>query len=194
MNWWQDIFGALGGNVQAMQDSAAPAQVRAQVMKWLGYFSANSVMAAGPNLLDPQSCDFCSELGLLDCQVCGARVCLAHAFVSHQAHAICHDCVRGVTGTKEEQRRARAAQHRQQKAERATRRPDADEQLVAALKELGLERGAAWEDVKAAHRYLVLKHHPDRAKSQSAKEKANEKLTKINAAYALLRSHYERAA
>lgn len=194
MNWWNDIFGTLGINAQAMQDSAAPAQVRDQVMKWLGYFSANAVMAAGPNVLDPQPCDFCSELGLLDCQVCGARVCLAHAFVNHQSQAVCHDCVRGVVGTKEDQKRARAAQHRQQRAERATRRPDADEQLVAALKELGLERGAAWDDVKAAYRYLALKHHPDRAKSPSAKSKATEKLAKINAAFSTLKAHYERAA
>lgn len=192
MAWWDDLFSSF--SPQSMFDSAAPAQVRDQVMKWLGYFAANAVTAAGPNVLDPDTCDFCNELGLLDCQVCGARVCLAHSFVNHQAQAVCHECVRGVVGTKEDQRRARDQQHRERKAQRAQRRPNPDEKLVAALKELNLEKGSSWEDVKAAYRFLALKNHPDRAKSAAGREKAEAKLKKINAAFEVLKAHYERAA
>ena len=198
MAWWQEFFGAVGASSQGMFDSSAPSQVRDQVMKWLGYFSASAVGVAGPNMLDPQTCDFCSELGLLDCQVCGARTCLAHSFVSHQAQAVCHECVRSTVGTREDVRRQRSEQHRQQRAERAersTRKAAAsDDKIATALKELGLEREATWEDIRAAHRYLVLKHHPDRVKGAAAKDKATEKLKKVNAAYELLRQRYEKAA
>ena len=194
MAWWDDILGSIGGAASQAFDSAAPTQLRDQALKWMGYFAANAVTACGPNVLDPEPCDFCSELGVVDCQVCGARTCLAHSFVNHKAEAVCFECVSGVVGTKVDQKRMREQQKFRRRAEKATRKPGADERLVVALKELGLEKGAAYEDVKAAHRYLVLKHHPDRVKSDAAKERAGEKLKKINAAFAVLKTHYERAA
>lgn len=52
---------------------------------------------------------------------------------------------------------------------------------------LGVTREASDADIKAAHRRLVMEHHPDRLTAQGMPEEfvnmANEKLAEINAAY-----------
>jgi DnaJ-domain-containing protein 1 len=56
---------------------------------------------------------------------------------------------------------------------------DADPRLLAALQVLGLRWGASREAIKAAHRRLVKRHHPDMG-GQAAD------FHRINAAYQLL--------
>jgi curved DNA-binding protein len=55
---------------------------------------------------------------------------------------------------------------------------------------LGVERGAAEEDVKKAYRKLARKYHPDVSKEQNAKEKFQE----VSEAYETLRDKEKRAA
>lgn len=56
---------------------------------------------------------------------------------------------------------------------------------------LGVEREAAPEDIKRAHRRLVVEHHPDKLIAKGMPEEfikvANEKLAAINAAYETIR-------
>ena len=61
---------------------------------------------------------------------------------------------------------------------------------------LGLSRDASQQDIKKAYRKLARQHHPD-LHSGKDKEKAEEKIKKINEAYAVLgdpdkRSKYDR--
>jgi hypothetical protein len=193
-DWIRDLFGAFGKAVGQSFDSAAPAQVRDQLMQWVGHLSTNALRAWGPNMLAPDTCEFCSQVALGECIVCGASCCLAHAHVSYRAELICDECVGSMVGSKPDQKRARAQERFRKRAERATRAPDADQRIVAALGELGLKPGASWDDIKSEYRLLAAKYHPDKARSAARREALEEKLKRLNAAYALLKAHYERAA
>ncbi|MFP5256328.1 MAG: J domain-containing protein [Acidimicrobiia bacterium] len=54
---------------------------------------------------------------------------------------------------------------------------------------LGVEPTATWEEIVAAHRAMARRHHPDRvaAVSPEAVAAAEERIVRINAAYAELR-------
>lgn len=54
---------------------------------------------------------------------------------------------------------------------------------------LGVEPTASWEEIVAAHRAMARRHHPDRVASlgQEAVAVAEERIVRINAAYAELR-------
>ena len=56
---------------------------------------------------------------------------------------------------------------------------------------LKLNPNASWEEVKQAYRDLAMVWHPDRfpADNPRLKEKAQEELKRINAAYEVLKSH-----
>ena len=51
---------------------------------------------------------------------------------------------------------------------------------------LGVRETASDEEIRKAYLELVKKYHPDRFTDESAKELANEKLTRINEAYDML--------
>lgn len=195
MNWFQELLGSFtSAAANQTFDSSAPAQVKDQLFQWFGHLSANALRNFTPNLVDPEPCEFCPQVSVGDCMVCGAKCCLAHSHISHRAEMVCDECVRSMLGTKEAEKRARAQERFHRRAQQQTRAPDADEQLVAALKVLGLKRGASWEEIHQAYRRLSLEHHPDRARTEKAKAKAGEKLKAINVAYTILKRHYEKAA
>lgn len=54
---------------------------------------------------------------------------------------------------------------------------------------LGVEPSATWEEIVAAHRAMARRHHPDRVASQgpAAVAAAEERIVRVNAAYAELR-------
>ena len=65
-------------------------------------------------------------------------------------------------------------------------------------KVLGVPSTATAEEIKAAHRELIKKHHPDLYTARLAKEQATQKLQEINEAYAVLgnserRREYDRS-
>ena len=199
MNWFQELIGSFASAASNQTfSSAAPAQVQDQLMRWLGYLSVNAVKNFAPNAIDPEPCEFCPSSGpqisLGDCMVCGAKCCLAHSHISYRAEMVCDECIREMLGTKEDEKAARRTERARAKAQRQTKAPNADEQLVAALKTLECKRGAPWEDIHMSYKRLTLKHHPDRAKSEATRAKAEEKLKTINSAYALLKKYYEKAA
>lgn len=53
-------------------------------------------------------------------------------------------------------------------------------------KVLGVSPGASQEEIKAAYRALVKKHHPDRFTDEAEKARATERIKEINEAYDML--------
>lgn len=60
---------------------------------------------------------------------------------------------------------------------------------VDAWEVLGLEPGASWEQITAAHRRLAKRHHPDRLLAASPEEQAASEaaMRDVNVAYSVLR-------
>lgn len=59
---------------------------------------------------------------------------------------------------------------------------------------LGVEPTATWEEIVAAHRTMARRHHPDRVATEGAEAvaAAEERIVRINAAYAELRIRRDR--
>lgn len=84
-------------------------------------------------------------------------------------------------------------QRRQESASSAPPRPALDPTLVAAYSTLGLSPSATWDEVNAAHRSLLKKHHPDRhAGNEALLKQATLQSQKINEAYQALKRHLGR--
>jgi DnaJ-domain-containing protein 1 len=67
-------------------------------------------------------------------------------------------------------------------------RPALDPVLVQAYAALGLSPSATWDEVNAAHRTMLKKHHPDRhAGNEALLRQATAQSQKINEAYQLLK-------
>ncbi len=68
----------------------------------------------------------------------------------------------------------------------------AKSQLENAYTILGITPDASWDDVRRAHKKMMLKYHPDRLASQElseeGKRRSNEMAQKIQAAYALIKA------
>ena len=59
---------------------------------------------------------------------------------------------------------------------------------------LGVSRSASADELKAAHRKLSLKNHPDRVQGGEAmKKKATDKMAEINRAYDVLKDEKQRS-
>lgn len=67
--------------------------------------------------------------------------------------------------------------------------PDEPADDADAYAVLGVEPTATWEEIVSAHRAMARRHHPDRVASQgaSAVAAAEERIVRVNAAYAELR-------
>lgn len=183
-----DLFGRDGwGSVLAafMQgvDTVAGPQKRAvqQVTEFFSHFSRNAVERFAPLLMQPRRCSMqgCSSEAVAECMGCGLPSCMAHLHVSHRAEGICDQCVRDLLELKGTAARPAAG-----------RQPDATE-VARALRTLGLRRGASWSEVQRAHRLAAAENHPDRARTAARRKASEEKSKRINAAFEVLRRHYE---
>lgn len=65
-------------------------------------------------------------------------------------------------------------------------------EFVDAYEILGVDPGCSQAELKAAHRRLVRRHHPDVA-APAQREEATRALQRINTAYALVRDPRQRA-
>ena len=68
-----------------------------------------------------------------------------------------------------------------------------DPTLVQAFVTLGLSPTATWDEINAAHRTLLKKHHPDRhSGNETLVKQATIQSQKINEAYQILKKHLGR--
>jgi len=157
----------------------------------------------------------CGHLGMAVCEICHRPVCLEHAFIDQNADAICYGCatdaLQAVPVFQRERARQkqqgeakpRSQQERQQERDQAHqqqreqappgKRPPNALEVLSALDRLGLKPGASWEEVRAAHRKLSARLHPDRGKTVKEKAKLNTKFVEVQKALDLLKQVYPEA-
>ena len=83
--------------------------------------------------------------------------------------------------------------YQEQRRQEAPLRPALDPALVQAYSALDLSPQATWEEVNAAHRTLLKKHHPDRqAGNEALIKQATAQSQKINEAFQVLKKHLGR--
>lgn len=84
-------------------------------------------------------------------------------------------------------------EQRRQEAARPEEPLRSDPALVKAFSLLGVSSSATWDEVNAAHRALLKKHHPDRhAGNEALIKQATAQSQKINEAYQTLKKHFGR--
>jgi DnaJ-domain-containing protein 1 len=82
---------------------------------------------------------------------------------------------------------------RQQSARPEPAGPQLDPKVAAAYATLGLGPRATWDEINAAHRSLLKKHHPDRhGGNEALMAQATAQSQKINEAYQILKKHLGR--
>lgn len=133
----------------------------------------------------------CNASGILICGACMRPACINHAQVDSHGNGTCYACISELI----QQKRGAAAPPPGPAAGRTPPPQDPRaERVREAFKELELEPTANWHDVRARHRKLAAKNHPDRVRTPAAKAKAAERSVKINAAFAELKRHFEEKA
>jgi|SRR5882672_8737311 len=177
--------------------------VPAATRKWLPRIGAGSPCEI-PVLRRGIPVGACEHFGVIACDVCRKLVCLDHCRIDQHGDGICYVCVADAIHAVPPVQRERARQAAGGKAPPPgspprDAPPPADgkptpEQILVALKALGLRRGAKWEQVKAAHRKLSAANHPDRAKGIRAKTAAEARFVEVQKAYDLLKKVYPEAA
>jgi DnaJ-domain-containing protein 1 len=84
-------------------------------------------------------------------------------------------------------------QRRQESARHETPARPADPALTRAYAALGVSPEASWDQINAAHRALLKKHHPDSfAGNETLAQQATAQSQKINEAYQTLKKHFGR--
>lgn len=125
----------------------------------------------------------CSRAAIAVCDVCAQPCCLDHARIDQFGDGICYMCV------------AEAIRMRQTAGPRE--KPKIEEQadrqtLKWARKMVGVKADTPWEEVRAAHRRMSAKHHPDRVRGEKEKARAEEKFKEVQRAFEVLLREHER--
>ncbi len=186
--------------------------------KWIPRITGGD-MCEVPIMRRGQVVGECDHFGLAVCDICHRPVCLEHSRIDQNADAICFLCMTDAMQAVPVFQRERARQQQQQGAPKArTQRERQDErdkqrqqerqqeqpppgkrppnalEVLDALTRLELKPGASWDDVRAAHRRLSAKLHPDRGKTVKEKAKLEAKFVEVQKALDLLKRVYPGAA
>lgn len=154
--------------------------------EWFSVLQGHALQRWAPVVLSGARCSVrkdkrpCGRAGITKCVLCKQVVCLRHAAIAHDATAICETCLDDYADV--------VKQHAEERPEPEAAPGDTTAQKRSALRELGLTADATWDEVRAEHRALVKKYHPDKFARSSAAEraKAEARIKKINAAYSVL--------
>lgn len=173
---WGRIAATFLNGLHAAQSGGT--KVVDQLLQWGSLLTRNAAARWGQQALRPVFCsvDKCDAQALVPCAACEKVYCLGHVLVSYHAEGICEPCALEFVAMKRK------------------RGPSTQELVSEALKTLRLPKSADWEDIREAYRAMVTKHHPDKQKTDAARERAEKRMKEINAAYAVLKLHWQEAA
>jgi len=173
---WAAIASVVAENVGVRVE--ATKEIVAQLQMWGSFLSKHAIANWSSSLLSPIACEVpgsrCPSTAVVRCQGCGKRCCLAHVRLSFLAEGICEACIEEKMGIA-----------------RPVREGD---RLQAALRVMGLHSNASWSEVKSRYRKLAVKHNADVPQSREERAENTKRLKAINAAYAVLRDHFEQEA
>lgn len=170
---------------QGTLDTSAPKRVADQVGQWIGHLSRNAAINWAPNLADPDVCTFCEQDAIADCIACGDPTCIAHAHISHRAQVICDECVAKLL--------ANSGRKPRRKRSSMPKEPKLPPEILQAFSVIGVPPTSDWDAVNAAYRAAAVANHPDRFQGIH-KAKAEAQMKNINAAFAALKEHFQKAA
>lgn len=191
-NWIGDLFNedsAWGGVASAVmhglhQATAPQRHIGEQLLQFMGHLQRN-VMPWFVNVIpDPCSMDGCNGRAVLFCMACKKPVCLAHAHISHRGEGVCDECVASLLPAEDRARR------QQQASPRATE----DDKVRWAFRIFQLKHTATEREINLRFRKLAAENHPDRAKTDKQRKRAEEKMSRITEAYHVLKKHAQREA
>lgn len=194
----EDLFGSLFGGFSR----GVPPLVTEVLLPWANKVGLSAIARWSPIVASHIRCGLpykmgsphlCSNQAIAGCGCCKSPVCLDHAMVAGNADVICLRCVNETV--KIIQERIAKDPDRQPPRSRpmADESPDREAEKLKHLKTLGLDPDdePGLDEIKAAYRKLVAKHHPDRA-PEAERKAATKRFLKIQAAYEFLVDDAER--
>jgi hypothetical protein len=126
----------------------------------------------------------CHGAAIAHCVGCKKPTCLTHAFVDGSGEAVCFACVteliahKGVAGPAHGSNGARPPT------------PSNPKDVAWARRLFKVKASASWSDVRAAHRKLSARWHPDKVQDATGKAKAEEKFKELGRAFEILKKEY----
>jgi hypothetical protein len=133
----------------------------------------------------------CANRAMAPCAICGRYTCLHHSFLGSDASLVCHSCLWIAKQAVEEdqKRRRRDPTEARTKAKAENPRPPPGpgvhkaKDLSWAWDTLGLKPGSTHAEIREKYRLLLVKYHPDKARSEAAKARAHERYVAVRSAY-----------
>lgn len=199
-----ELLETLGRVVLTFQ--SAPHGVSGRIWDEVRPWMANLVRFAAPKWLPRLSFGFactlprpdgfaCPRPAVAACDCCGRPCCLDHARIDQWGDAICYACCWETQQRKNAERAAAegAAPGQAPHAHGGTPNrppPISDKELTWARRMLGVKKTADWEEVRAAHRKLSGKWHPDRHQGEGYAA-AEQKFKDVQRAFELLTKERE---
>lgn len=208
---FQDLAEAAGRVAVAFQAApqGVPKRVWAQLNPWLRQLVLNATGKWLPRVTANVPCQVpvyrqrapigpCQNNAVALCDVCGRMTCLDHCRVDQFGDAICYLCImeamqrRDAAGETPPPNRGQPPWEREEEHEHHAHAPpgapsQADQAAVrAAYRMLGVRQAATDEELKAALKAKLARWHPDKFKSESRKQQAEEKFKQIQAAYEVI--------
>jgi hypothetical protein len=202
-----ELLETLGRVVLTFQ--SAPQGVSGRIWDEVRPWMANLVRFAAPKWLPRLSFGFactlprpdgfaCPRPAVAACDACGRPCCLDHSRIDQWGDAICYACCIEVLQRKKAERSAAEAAHahnhaghEQQTGNAPNQPPIPEKELTWARRTLGVKRDVDWEHVRAAHRRLSAKWHPDRHQGEGYAA-AEQKFKDVQRAFELLTKVRER--
>jgi hypothetical protein len=199
---WDQVVGAVVGGFGRDVASENPvvqhylrylaAMVEHALTRWGAVGAAGVRCQVGRRKPDGQD-ERCQAPAIGGCLVCGAAVCVSHAFISPRG-ALCFACADKAIASGPAAKAGQAAHDAGRPFGFVD--PDAPSPVGDALRRkhlrtLGLGPDATFEQAHAAFRRLSREQHPDRAKP-SQRQAKERKFKAMSEAYSWLKSEHER--
>lgn len=179
--------------------TGVPGRIWDELRPWLARLAVNAAPKWLPRLMFGFPCAVpvyqggrpvarCAKNAVASCDACGEACCLDHARIDQFGDAICYLCVASLVN----ERRNGAAPEEPQPPPPAAETPGPSaKDLTWARRMLKVTKDDSLDEVRASHRRLSGKWHPDRHRAPAANAKAEQKFKDVQRAFDLLQRDYE---